>query len=561
VEELDSKLSTLRHILVGREREEIARLRRQLGDPGVRSAEIAALLPDSIRLAVRTDTRIEESSVPLVEEALRRSVQQDPKVAAGILFPVMSPAIWKAVSSAVHGMMESLNEALDRNFTLQGLQWRWEAFRSGRSLAEVALRQSLLYRVEQVYLIHLETGVLLQFAGAEDETSERELVSAMLTAIQDFVRDSFSVEQDQELQTLRVGEREIWIERSPNALLAAVVIGSPRSTQVRQAMRETLAAVQQTHWEELEGFEGDTNSFATCQPKLRACLQEEVQPKRAAKPIAAYVLGSIALVAVIAWGLVAWAARERVLGYVEQLRNEPGLVVLSTQRRDGRYHVALLRDPHSADPETLLAEHQLSSDQIVFDSKPFLSLDAEMVVRRAGELLHPPSTVSMQADEGVLSLAGLVDSEWLEKTRRDALGVPGVTAVDTEKLAVQPEPAWELLRQDVERIQVVFGSGSVVPSSDQQAQLDLATVKLNELFAWRRIGGRVTVQVLGSADTKGRPEQNRELSRQRAHSVYAHLIEAGISPEHLQVAVAKVPDTTSQKEKRRVVFRVLAPDG
>ena len=59
------------------------------------------------------------------------------------------------------------------------------------SFAEVVLKHTLVYRVEHVFLIHRHTGLLIAHAASQDATSQDpQLVSSMLSAIQDFVRDS-----------------------------------------------------------------------------------------------------------------------------------------------------------------------------------------------------------------------------------------------------------------------------------------------------------------------------------------------------------------------------------
>jgi len=44
--------------------------------------------------------------------------------------------------------------------------------------------------------------------------------------LKDFVQDSFDVEQKNELDTIKVGQFNIWIEQGPGALLAAIVEGN-----------------------------------------------------------------------------------------------------------------------------------------------------------------------------------------------------------------------------------------------------------------------------------------------------------------------------------------------
>lgn len=69
--------------------------------------------------------------------------------------------------------------------------------RTGASFAEVVLRHTLLYRVEQVFLVHRESGLLLHHLTAQSIAAQApDMVAGMLTAIQDFARDSFQVAQE-----------------------------------------------------------------------------------------------------------------------------------------------------------------------------------------------------------------------------------------------------------------------------------------------------------------------------------------------------------------------------
>ena len=50
----------------------------------------------------------------------------------------------------------------------RSLKWRFEAWRTGRPFAEIVLLKTLVYRVDQVFLIHKETGLLLQHVVADE---------------------------------------------------------------------------------------------------------------------------------------------------------------------------------------------------------------------------------------------------------------------------------------------------------------------------------------------------------------------------------------------------------
>jgi len=554
----DSRLHELRGLILGPEQSELQEIRRRLDDGPVRAGEIAAVLPASIQTAAQRDDGLADSAVPVVESALRKSVTRDPSTAAEILYPVFGPAIWNAVSTALQGMMTSLNQALERNFTLQGLRWRWEAARTGRSLAEVALRHSLVYRVEQIYLIHADSGILLQFAGAQEGTRDRELMSGMLTAIQDFVRDSFSVDSSQELRTLRVGEHEVWIERSPSAYLAAVILGSPSSARLRQQLRDALALIHRARGAELETFQGETQPFEICKPYLEACLDEELAPRKAAQPTATYVLAAIVLLIAIGWLYTAWDTRSRRHALLERLRAEPGITVVETGGREGRFLVSALRDPLALDPAALLGEVETSPDEVAFDLTPHLSLDPRMIIRRAAARLDPPQSVTLDADGEILKVSGSADREWIEKLRRNATQILGVGSLDDDALIDRDAAERARLREEIEGTVVLFDVASSTPSEAEQRRVDDVTEKLGALFASaRRAAVVLRVEIAGSADASGTPRVNRRLSIRRAEWVRDRLSAAGVPAESLRAVRA---NSDASSARRTVSFQVRATD-
>ena len=162
------ELSELRDLLIGPEQDQLARLRERLDDPRIHAEEISRVLPHAITLSASHSDQLGRALQPTVEQAVRVSVRKDSRVLVDALFPLMGPAIRKAIAVALRGMVESLDKVLHQSLSIEGLRWRLEALRTGRSFAEVALAHSLVYRVEQVFLIHRSSGVLLQNVAAQE---------------------------------------------------------------------------------------------------------------------------------------------------------------------------------------------------------------------------------------------------------------------------------------------------------------------------------------------------------------------------------------------------------
>jgi OOP family OmpA-OmpF porin len=103
-------------------------------------------------------------------------------------------------------------------FSWKGLRWRLESLKTGKPFSEVVMLNTLVYRVEQLFLIHRQTGLVLSHLVGEDVASQdADMVSAMLTAIQDFVRDCFAGGQEGDLDAMQMGDYTLLVEQSPYA--------------------------------------------------------------------------------------------------------------------------------------------------------------------------------------------------------------------------------------------------------------------------------------------------------------------------------------------------------
>src|ERR1035438_7617157 len=197
---------------------------------------------------------------------------------ADALFPIFGKAIRKAITAELDGMLQSLSQTLEQRFSWRSLRWRWESIRTGKPYAEIVLLRSLLYRVEQVFLIHRKTGLLLQHVAMDTAaTKDPEMVSGMLTAIQDFVRDSVSGAEGENLETVRMGDIGVVLTYGPDAILSGFGAGGPPRNLAR-VFQDTLDTIERQKAEALHSFDGDTAEFDSCRPQLKACLVGQGKP-------------------------------------------------------------------------------------------------------------------------------------------------------------------------------------------------------------------------------------------------------------------------------------------
>jgi hypothetical protein len=525
-------LADLRSILVGPDRRRVDALEARIDDPEARARDVGDVLP-RVLLQHAQDPHFARAMAPPLEKALTASVRRDPKPLADALFPVMGPAIRKAVAAALAGMTDSLNRTLEHSLSWKSIQWRIEARRTGRTFGEVLLVKTLVYRVEQVFLIDRRTGLLLQHVHHGGDIQDADMVSSMLTAIRDFVQDSFKVADTDSLEALKVGDLSVWIEPGPHAVVAAVIRGSaPR--EYRQRLTEAVESIHLQFADALEQFKGDASTLEDARPVLEGCVDVQFRPEESKRRSGAVrILAGVAAVLVLSAGVVYYRAQARWTSYLSALKSEPGLVVLETSRGWFRHIVGGLRDPLARDPAALVAASGLSADSIDARWAPYYSLDPGFVVRRATSVLRPPTGVTLTVADGVLRANGAAPLAWVTDTVRVAPLVPGVARFDA---ASALEARLRGVTAAVDGVTIHFGRGSAIPvTTDRSTLVNLATNvrELNELAAALAVRYRID---------EGTPEANLRLSRARAATVVA-----AVGPEAVSRIIMSVDGVGSRE--------------
>lgn len=557
-------MDKLRSLLLGPTEKQLADVHSLLTDPQRQLKEVAHLLPAAIAVRSRQDDELTDAMAPTVAAALDRSIRKDPQPLADALFPVMGPAIRKSIAAALSGMIESFNQSLAYSLSVRGLRWRFEALRTGRSFAEVVMLHTLLYRVEQVFLIHKETGLLLrQVSAGGAAVQDADMVSGMLTAIQDFVHDSFSAGRDDQLETLQVGELTVWIEQGPLAVLAGVIRGSAPS-DLRTTFRETQERIHLQYGSAMKEFAGDATPFAPAAELLEECLQsryhEAAQRARSSGVLTPFrIVAGVLMLIVLVWGFFWFRNQRRWDDYVARLRSEPGIVVTDAEKRGWKYHVGGLRDPLAVDPQVILRESGIDPRVVVDHWEPFTALSPEMVLARARKMLAPPATVNLKVEDNTLEVDGFASHQWVLQARQAALWLPGLGHLREDNLLDLERIEDPLLMFQLDRAELVPG---------QEDKFSRLTADIGRLQTQAQaMQKNVRLEIVGHTDGSGTEARNNPLSAERAQTVARTLqarlpvwtnltVEAAGTKERLRDELTEADRATN----RSVTFRVIATD-
>ncbi|NJN70798.1 MAG: hypothetical protein HC801_11330 [Nitrospira sp.] len=296
----------LRTLLLAPEQTQLDELRERLDHRVVQSQDVSQVLPEAFALRGDSDQQLSTVLTPYVENGFVTTVRKSPRAIVDAIAPIMGPAIRQAITRAIQSMAQSFNHALDESLSVRGLRWRVEAWQTGRPFAEVVLLHRLRYRVEQVFLIHCETGLLLQHVATNGAViQDQHVLSGMLTAIQCYVRDSFGGRQDQTLDQFQVGEWTVWSEQGSQAYLACVVRGTPPAS-LREILCDTLNHIHAQYTDALAHFVGDAAPFKTTQPQLESCLQAQYESPPKQSSLKLWILMGFLLLGSAWWGWMAY---------------------------------------------------------------------------------------------------------------------------------------------------------------------------------------------------------------------------------------------------------------
>ena len=115
---------------------------------------VTEVISEALEQRAQKDDSLAQSLSSVVDAAIDTSIKEHPDRITNVIFPVMGPAIRKAVATALQEMVQNLNQVLSAGLSLRSWRWRFQAWRAGKSYAELVLIKTLQYRVEQVLLIH-----------------------------------------------------------------------------------------------------------------------------------------------------------------------------------------------------------------------------------------------------------------------------------------------------------------------------------------------------------------------------------------------------------------------
>ena len=561
--------------------------RRSAEEPQKMAAALASILPSAITEKIHLDPEtIAKAIAPEVAVAIREQILLDDKAIARVLGPEMGraiktqielekdamvdalyPVIGDTISKYMVEVVKEINSKVENTLSPEGFKRKIRAKIKGVSEAELILQEAIGCYIQAVFLIHKDSGVIIEKAQKQGEQElDSDMVAGMLTAIRSFANDC--IVSDSELDTINYGNWQIHLEVAGYCYLAVVLKGEPNKNFLDK-IRRNFGEIILNHGDAVERFEGDYEAVPVAiKPKLEQLIEPESDFKHQSSANSSpttllWLLAFILAIIFVPWGVANY--RSKIARNIEEVTATKldAAPELSVYRLDpiakkgvltvtGRVPTEYLQEQAIsiargiADRNNLQLDNQIITVDIPVDLN---SIPGE--IQRLTKLFNQQSNVLIESDyqPRTLSVSGFI----LERSQRENINrafsqIPGVN-------------------------KIIFDIDSQLPTVKESINFQVGSKNLNlgdNLSKIKSVSQLLSqypqlhLRLVPYSDGEGSEAINQKLALERCRIVKAALVDAGVDANRLvfdskQYYLAKDRGDLSSQLSRYVSFEPFIP--
>ena len=361
-------------------------LDQRLGTSDRLEKATAEVLVEALRRAeVAQHRELSEAMAPMVVAAIRNEIKNSKDMMVEALYPITGRLVSAGIAVAMAELAASINARMDNLFSAGMLKLRLQAWRTGKSISELAFVQA--QRGKLVRLLYLERGsgqLLGQWQADHGEDARADLISGMIAALTDFSRNALG-DGGGELRNLDLGGRKIYLRSSAQTIVAAEFVGELDAVRQRALDAAFLDLLDSNA--KAGDHAGGGRGLETLAATVEQAALPEISAKKRLSPL--HFLGMAVLAGLSIWGYVEfgrWQTESRVAAALAQavsqhpdlrayplstrLRHKAGVVVLTglvPSREDEQALIAALgaaSAPYKLQPSLALVTPRPKLDEI-----------------------------------------------------------------------------------------------------------------------------------------------------------------------------------------------------
>lgn len=500
---------------------EIARLQKQIADKESLIASLDPVIADLLeRKIANSKDEMAAALAPIMSDAIKRQIADARDEVVDALYPIIGKIIRKSVAEAMKKLVDTINQKIDQALRRSLFKKRIQSKITGVPEGELLLKEAMPFKIEEVFLIHKESGLLLSHVSSRqaEVKVDEDLIGGMLTAIRNFVSEAFETDKTQDLNEIRYGDSKILVDVGHHSYLAIVMSGV-EPDRFKDDILNLSRKIHKRYSKPLRLFDGDITQFGEMTRSLKNFIQkydrkpEATRPPKA-KPYFLYLLLSGLLICLIILGI------NRIPSYLASRSAQEQIPTVSELRQQEIINEIRQRMAQSDELRNLNANFLFEGDQLIIEGKvPNLKLKRDV---------------------------SYLVSEFAE------------TRFIINNLAIQDEAlSFDAVKQYLDRCTIGFDANNSVIAEKYYGQLDSVLLWLNALE-------RVQLVIKGYSDNLADSVYNLTLSEQRAKSVANYLVAKGLPDTTIRVefygeenAIASNETEPGRAQNRRVEFEII----
>lgn len=531
-------------------------------------AALGKTIAPEMAIALREQVRLEPEAIanaiaPEMGKAIKDQIVMERDAMVDALYPVIGSTISKYLAAT----LETINRKVEETLSVEGVKRKIRARIQGVSEAELLLSESVPFFVQNAFLIHKNSGLIIaEVQQAEGPALESDMIAGMLTAIRSFVNEYIAQSGDMsELDDIKYGNAQVMLEVAGYCYLAVVVQGQPPQAFARE-MSRTLSHIVQSCGDEIEAYEGDPSSIpADVRVSLEqfrdryALTSQPLEPDtggRGPSPLAVGV--AVLALVLLLWGGGSWLSHRLAATVERTLFAHPELSVyrVEVDAQKGLWHPRGTVQLSGRVPDTYLQQKaaEVASATVPVRTRVvndiFTVETPAIPTQTAAEIDRLAATYNRQAGvdisttlaDGRVTVRGRVtdaaEAEAIAKTMADIPGVRHVTNVVVLTPLTLPT-------------RIYFGANAAqVPPAVLESKLERVRTFLERY-------PDVRLRVIGHSDTNGDTNANQQLALRRAQAVKYALELTGIAPTRLEAIGIGEPPPGSDPGQPRWLSRTV----
>ena len=200
----DNRFDLLRELLLEEDREKISALNQEIIAREKIAARVDPLIDEKIK-----DLRenFPEYFGDTITETIKVQIRDSQDEVVDALYPIMGKMVKKFIIAEITKLSENINDKVKKTFSFKGIFKRFKGRLSGVSDGDVILQDAFKPKIEEVFVIEKNSGILLG-NHSTGNIANKDMVSGMLTAIKAFAEDAFSKEgqnlEDVKFETFQI---------------------------------------------------------------------------------------------------------------------------------------------------------------------------------------------------------------------------------------------------------------------------------------------------------------------------------------------------------------------